>query len=130
MANRVDPVFDVLFSEMNSAWNPKSTIGVEFATRTSPISMFALSNPKLLTTIPSPFDTLFVYCSFLGGFPIRRMGRRVIGTENFGITMQVRSRYRSITSAYYRGAVGAFLVYETNQEAGLLTMSLRWITVT
>lgn len=75
----VNKIFDI---------NIKSTIGVEFATKT-------------------------------------------INMDNYNIKLQIwdtagQERYRAITSAYYRGALGVFLVFDVTNEISFYNLD-RWI---
>lgn len=77
----------------------KSTIGVEFATR---------FDKKF-----QPVFSAYKYINMLEIFSISRS----IQVDNKTIKAQIwdtagQERYRAITSAYYRGAVGALLVYD------------------
>ncbi|TXG49865.1 hypothetical protein EZV62_025740 [Acer yangbiense] len=73
----------------------KSTIGVEFATRTLQVCFFV--------------------CLFFWGLMVTNM------VEGKTVKAQIwdtagQERYRAITSAYYRGAVGALLVYDITKR--------------
>ncbi|MQM23888.1 hypothetical protein Taro_056958 [Colocasia esculenta] len=81
----------------------KSTIGVEFATRT----IQALHPPSPLS--------LF-HCMCVEGKIIKAQIWDTAGQE----------RYRAITSAYYRGAFGALLVYDVTKPTTFENVS-RWL---
>ncbi|RRT57668.1 hypothetical protein B296_00026273, partial [Ensete ventricosum] len=120
MAHRVDHEYDYLFkivligdsgvgkSNILSRFtrnefclDSKSTIGVEFATKTIQVNCFQ-SLILLRRSIPS----------------ISRWNEQIEGKT---IKAQIwdtagQERYRAITSAYYRGAVGALLVYDITKQ--------------
>uniref|UniRef100_A0A6N2K6R4 Uncharacterized protein n=1 Tax=Salix viminalis TaxID=40686 RepID=A0A6N2K6R4_SALVM len=103
----------------------KSTIGVEFATRTLQVTITSLSI-YLLTA------TLFLIClnseCFATGliFDLRfsTVEARTVKAQIWDTAGQ--ERYRAITSAYYRGALGALLVYDVTKPTTFENVS-RWL---
>ncbi|CAL5388646.1 unnamed protein product [Camellia sinensis] len=73
----------------------KSTIGVEFATRTLQFTILIQLN----------------YTKEIGNCPVEGKTVKAQIWDTAG-----QERYRAITSAYYRGAVGAFLVYDITKR--------------
>ncbi|KAL6131537.1 hypothetical protein ACLB2K_069912 [Fragaria x ananassa] len=86
----------------------KSTIGVEFATRTLQVL----------------FEKKVVWCYlYMTSFVIQVEGKTVKAQiwDTAG-----QERYRAITSAYYRGAVGALLVYDITKRQTFDNVT-RWL---
>uniref|UniRef100_A0A182JKW5 Ras-related protein Rab-11A n=2 Tax=Culicidae TaxID=7157 RepID=A0A182JKW5_ANOAO len=75
----------------------KSTIGVEFATRS--IEVKAINNQQINCNV---LMLIVIHALQVDGKTIKAQIWDTAGQE----------RYRAITSAYYRGAVGALLVYD------------------
>ena len=97
----------------------KSTIGVEFATRT-----VSIEGKPSSSAIPTPTPT-----AAPGHTPTRTRGQ--VSIEGKTIKAQIwdtagQERYRAITSAYYRGAVGALLVYDITKEASFENVA-KWL---
>ena len=97
----------------------KSTIGVEFATRT-----VSIEGKPSRSAIPTPTPT-----AAPGRTPTRT--REQVSIEGKTIKAQIwdtagQERYRAITSAYYRGAVGALLVYDITKEASFENVA-KWL---
>ncbi|MFQ6630409.1 hypothetical protein Gotur_007688 [Gossypium turneri] len=80
----------------------KSTIGVEFATRTLQVNL--------------PFLVASSLIFFVEGRTVKAQIWDTAGQE----------RYRAITSAYYRGALGALLVYDVTKPTTFENVS-RWL---
>ena len=76
--------------------NSKSTIGVEFATKSIPIPANAANNPTQKIVKAQIWDTA--------------------GQE----------KYKAVTKAYYRGAVGALLVYDITCRKSFFNIS-NWL---
>jgi len=96
----------------------KSTIGVEFATRTVSIE----GKPSRSAIPPTP-------TAAPARTPTRTRGQ--VSIEGKTIKAQIwdtagQERYRAITSAYYRGAVGALLVYDITKEASFENVA-KWL---
>ena len=96
----------------------KSTIGVEFATRTVSIEGKPSRSAIRPTPTAAPART-----------PTRTRGQ--VSIEGKTIKAQIwdtagQERYRAITSAYYRGAVGALLVYDITKEASFENVA-KWL---
>ena len=58
-------------------------------------------------------------------------GTKIIKINNYNIKIQIwdtagQERYKSITSAYYKGAQGAFLVYDITNKTSFLNID-KWI---
>ena len=58
-------------------------------------------------------------------------GTKIIKINNYNIKIQIwdtagQERYKSITSAYYKGAQGAFLVYDITNKSSFLNID-KWI---
>jgi len=81
----------------------KSTIGVEFATRTVEVS-----DHKTLPELPQSYTQL-------QGKTVKAQIWDTAGQE----------RYRAITSAYYRGAVGALLVYDVTNIGSMSNVTAK-----
>jgi Ras-related protein Rab-11A len=95
----------------------KSTIGVEFATYDTSKAWFATARGDL--PLRSVADPLFAVI------------RRSVQVDGKTIKSQIwdtagQERYRAITSAYYRGAVGALLVYDISKK-GTFENVERWL---
>uniref|UniRef100_A0A0D3FR86 GTP-binding protein n=2 Tax=Oryza TaxID=4527 RepID=A0A0D3FR86_9ORYZ len=96
------------FTRNSFSLDSKSTIGVEFATRTIQVTMpasasFSSASPDLL-------------CLLVEGKIVKAQIWDTAGQE----------RYRAITSAYYRGAVGALLVYDVTKATTFENVK-RWL---
>ena len=94
----------------------KSTIGVEFATRTVSIE------GETVTAHPGPGP---------GPNPNPNPNPNQVSIEGKTIKAQIwdtagQERYRAITSAYYRGAVGALVVYDITKEASFENVA-KWL---
>ncbi|KAG2174219.1 hypothetical protein INT43_004240 [Umbelopsis isabellina] len=89
----------------------KSTIGVEFATRS-----IQVDNKTIKAQI---WDTGASYNANISLFVL--LGEWFAVVWNSG-----QERYRAITSAYYRGAVGALLVYDISKHSTYESVS-RWL---
>ncbi|KAF7154711.1 hypothetical protein RHSIM_Rhsim01G0233100 [Rhododendron simsii] len=84
----------------------KSTIGVEFATRTLQDTHLTL---KDLTVKLVDYVVLHLTVSMTFKVEGKTVKAQIWDTAG-------QERYRAITSAYYRGAVGAFLVYDITKK--------------
>ncbi|RRT48700.1 hypothetical protein B296_00052901, partial [Ensete ventricosum] len=126
----------------------KSTIGVEFATRTLQVSDLAirlllLDAPLIIVnkecdlfrdrvssfgscgSVPVFFGISFVKLERIGiEFKLRPVEGRIIKAQIWDTAGQ--ERYRAITSAYYRGALGAVLVYDVTKPTSFENIS-RWL---
>ncbi|XP_010490204.1 PREDICTED: ras-related protein RABA2a isoform X1 [Camelina sativa] len=93
----------------------KSTIGVEFATRTLqlPVMHFAAAAAHYFDLV---FGKINHLCSKVEGRTVKAQIWDTAGQE----------RYRAITSAYYRGALGALLVYDVTKPTTFENVS-RWL---
>ncbi|KAF3454635.1 hypothetical protein FNV43_RR05083 [Rhamnella rubrinervis] len=134
MAHRVDHEYDYLFkivligdsgvgkSNILSRFTrnefcleSKSTIGVEFATRTlqaSSFCCFTLNDVVVgfeLHEGHAPFDAVVLFVLYGSGVEGKTVKAQIWDTAG-------QERYRAITSAYYRGAVGALLVYDITKR--------------
>ncbi|VAH63950.1 unnamed protein product [Triticum turgidum subsp. durum] len=104
------------FTKNEFCLESKSTIGVEFATRSLQV------DGKVVKA--QIWDT--------AGQESGEMHRDIVGlcTSTLGVTMRgvclEKERYRAITSAYYRGAVGALLVYDVTRRATFDNVA-RWL---
>ncbi|MBA0873502.1 hypothetical protein Goshw_002991 [Gossypium schwendimanii] len=96
------------FTRNEFSLESKSTIGVEFATRSIRVEdkVEAGRNLVLHTQIFCIDNTLTGVCVSLGN--------------------DTRVKYRAITSAYYRGAVGALLVYDVTRHVTFENVE-RWL---
>nr|VDD08282.1 unnamed protein product [Brassica rapa] len=103
----------------------KSTIGVEFATRT--LQVFGLFGFQVIR--------FRVFRNLLGAVHFSdQLGSSLVfwfRVEGKTVKAQIwdtagQERYRAITSAYYRGAVGALLVYDITKRQ-TFENSLRWL---
>ncbi|KAG7086724.1 hypothetical protein E1B28_002658 [Marasmius oreades] len=102
----------------------KSTIGVEFATRsinvdgkTVKAQIWDTGEPSYPIAVhPSTLTLRYLSLSVMANFPLTRPFVLLAGQE----------RYRAITSAYYRGAVGALLVYDIAKHATYVNVT-RWL---
>ncbi|EXC10737.1 Ras-related protein Rab11C [Morus notabilis] len=124
MAHRVDHEYDYLFkivligdsgvgkSNILSRYTrnefcleSKSTIGVEFATRTLQ-AIFGVDE----------YDVALERCALLAMLPswLKIVEGKTVKAQIWDTAGQ--ERYRAITSAYYRGAVGALLVYDITKR--------------
>ncbi|KAK4406850.1 Ras-related protein RABA2a [Sesamum angolense] len=90
----------------------KSTIGVEFATRTLQVSIldcfcrYLISGPMVLDKEPLGLEITDHESN-------HRVEGRTVKAQIWDTAGQ--ERYRAITSAYYRGALGAVLVYDVTK---------------
>ncbi|KAF8757476.1 hypothetical protein HU200_011000 [Digitaria exilis] len=100
------------FTRNTFSLDSKSTIGVEFATRTIQVPFFLCS---ALLCLVDPQN-------LLSG--TRQVEGKTIKAQIWDTAGQ--ERYRAITSAYYRGAVGALLVYDVT-KAATFQNARRWL---
>lgn len=113
------------FTRNEFSLESKSTIGVEFATRSIQVRQLVMlcSNDRA-DTISSQLYTLNRSpCS------TRSMLFHTLQVDGKTIKAQIwdtagQERYRAITSAYYRGAVGALLVYDITKNGTFITFQL------
>src|SRR5271163_419940 len=95
-------VSSVPVSNVSNSMESKSTIGVEFATRS-----IAVDGKTIKAQI---WDT---------GIVLSLLNEMIDGVAG-------QERYRAITSAYYRGAVGALLVYDISKHITYENV-VRWL---
>ncbi|RWV87326.1 hypothetical protein GW17_00050692, partial [Ensete ventricosum] len=99
------------FTRNEFCLDSKSTIGVEFATKTLQVSCFRSlillqilpTNRGITISSTREFDIL-----------VKQIEGKTIKAQIWDTAGQ--ERYRAITSAYYRGAVGALLVYDITKK--------------
>ncbi|RVX13621.1 Ras-related protein Rab11C [Vitis vinifera] len=114
----------------------KSTIGVEFATRTLQgfrfkdvvcfLGLVELLLDMSMSNSTSPaFDMVDFHLGPTRGAVTGGTCRGKQLRHRYGIR-QVKKRYRAITSAYYRGAVGALLVYDITKRQTFENVQ-RWL---
>ncbi|KAF9660648.1 hypothetical protein SADUNF_SadunfUnG0000800 [Salix dunnii] len=109
----------------------KSTIGVEFATRTLQ-SKLVVGEESVPLRLDSSFPpNLSGTLSSLQARIIHSGEDTMIGVEARTVKAQIwdtagQERYRAITSAYYRGALGALLVYDVTKPTTFENVS-RWL---
>jgi Ras-related protein Rab-11A len=100
------------FTRDNFSNDEKSTIGVEFATRVVPMPDGKLIKAQIWDT--GTFDSM-AHC----------MDHSLSHDEPVNI-IAGQERYRAITNAYYRGALGAMLVYDCSKQSSFDNIP-RWI---
>lgn len=113
----VKPIFYLDSPRMNSALNQNPQSGLNLPHVASKL-MTRSSRPKFGTQLVKKGIIIYIF------FKSLKLPR--LATFSIYLIYAIKCRYRAITSAYYRGAVGALIVYDITRQVTFENIE-RWL---